>query len=234
MMNDDRPDGARHDRAETKALYQRENLIDPAPRGTGRKGFDPAVREAVIEAARQAMEESGLEGIKARPIAQTAGISVGSIYNLFGDLDALVRVVNGRTYDELFAIEMGALEEARNASETPRAQLLALAGAYLRFVEAHQTRWQGTLAFNRGQSEPPPRWYMEKELALFRIIEDALAEFPGAGDANIRRLNARALWASIHGIVTIAVADGFLMQPIEDVWKQIEIIVHAVATTLEA
>ncbi|MEL7489035.1 MAG: TetR-like C-terminal domain-containing protein, partial [Pseudomonadota bacterium] len=88
--------------------------------------------------------------------------------------------------------------------------------------------------FNRGQTEPPPRWYMEKELALFRIIEDAIAAFPGAQDPNVRRLHARALWASIHGIVTIAVADGFLMQPIDEVWEQISIIVSAVAASLEA
>jgi AcrR family transcriptional regulator len=203
------------------------------PKPAGRKGFEPEVREAVVEAARKAMDSKGLEGVKARPIAQRAGISVGSIYNLFGDLDAVVRAVNGKTYDELYAIEMKALEDARAAGKDPREQMLALAEAYLDFVESHQTRWQATLAFNRGQTESPPRWYVEKELALFRIIEDALAAFPGVADANRRRLHARALWASIHGIVTIAVADGFLMQPIEDVWDEIRIVVNAVARSIE-
>lgn len=230
------------DTAAKKIPYERERLIDPPEeearsgkkgKSAGRKGFDPAVREAVLAAARKAMEAKGLEGVKARPIAQRAGISVGSIYNLFGDLDDLIRIVNGQTYDELFTIETTALEEARAADKSPREQMLALAEAYLEFVEGHQTRWLATLAFNRGQTEPPPRWYIERELSLFRIIEDALASFPGAKDPNKRRLHARALWASIHGIVTIAVADGFLMQPIEDVWEQIKIVVNAVAASLE-
>lgn len=221
------------------APYERESLLDPAgpdgslPGRAGRKGFDPDVRDRVISAAREAMETQGLDGVKARPIAQQAGISVGSIYNLFGDLDDLIRIVNGQTYDELFAIETSALEAARDAGRSPREQMLALAEAYLEFVAGHQTRWLATLAFNRSQTEAPPRWYLEKELSLFRIIEDALVSFPGAKDPNRRRLHARALWASIHGIVTIAVADGFLMQPIEDVWEQIKIVVNAVAASLE-
>jgi len=236
----DKPDAS--EPSDTKGPYERERLIDPsspeAPtekrgKSAGRKGFDPEVRDAVVRAARRAMDSKGLEGVKARPIAQNAGISVGSIYNLFGDLDDLIRVVNGQTYDELYTIEATALENAREGGRSARQQMLALAEAYLEFVEAHQTRWLATLAFNRGQTEPPPRWYLEKELSLFRIIEDALVSFPGAKDPNKRRLHARALWASIHGIVTIAVADGFLMQPIEDVWEQIKIVVNAVAASLE-
>lgn len=206
---------------------------ETTPKTVGRKGFDPDVREAVIAVAAKALESRGLEGAKARLIAQRAGISVGSIYNLFGDLDDLVRVVNGRTYDELHAIETGALENARAQNLSPREQMLALAKAYLEFVESQQTRWLAVLAFNRGQTNAPPRWYLEKELALFRIIEDAISTFPKAQNANSRRLHARALWASIHGIVTIAVADGFLMQPIDEVWQQIKIIVDAVAASLE-
>ena len=64
----------------------------------GRKRFEPEIREHVITAATRAIESKGLQGLKARPIAQRAGISVGSIYNLFGDLDELTRIINGRTY----------------------------------------------------------------------------------------------------------------------------------------
>ena len=202
-------------------------------KSAGRKGFNPDMREHVIKAATRAIEAKGLEGLKARPIAQRAGISVGSIYNLFGDLDELTRIINGRTYDALYEIERSALEQAREAGKSPREQMLDLAAAYLDFVETHQAIWLAALAFNRNQSELPPQWYLDKEQALFRIIEDAIATFPGAAEIDARQNNARALWASIHGIVTVAVADGFLMQPIANVWTQIQIIVNAVAGSLE-
>jgi len=76
-----------------------ENTIKNPAKPAKRKRFEPEIREHVIKAATRAIESKGLDGIKARPIAQRAGISVGSIYNLFGDLDELTRIVNGRTYD---------------------------------------------------------------------------------------------------------------------------------------
>jgi len=195
----------------------------------GRKGFDPAVRDTVIAAARRAMETKGIDGVKARFIANEAGISVGSVYNLFGDLDGLIRIVNGQTYDELLALERSALEAARTEGASATGQMLALAAAYLDFVKNHQARWLATLAFNRAQNAPPPTWYLRKEQALLGVIEDAIGGFSGLHNEETRHLCARALWASVHGIVTMAVADGFLIRPVEDVWDQIRIIVEAVA-----
>ncbi|MEL6371995.1 MAG: WHG domain-containing protein [Pseudomonadota bacterium] len=209
------------------------SVTEKPAKSVGRKGFDPEVRDRVVRAATDVMSTEGLGAIKARPLAAKAGISVGSIYNLFSDLDDLVRLVNGKTYDDLLEAERAALAAAQAAGANPRAQMLVLAQAYLDFVATHQTRWQSTLAFNRSRTEPPPDWYLAKEAALFDVIENALAGFPGAKDETRRRQTARALWASVHGIVTIAVADGFLMQPIDDVWVQIEIIVNAVASSLE-
>ncbi len=203
-----------------------------APR-TGRKGFDPAVRETVIAAARRAMETKGIDAIKARYIANEAGISVGSVYNLFGDLDGLIRIVNGETYDELLALERSALKTARKQGASAPEQMLALAAAYLDFVKSHQARWLATLAFNRAQSAAPPKWYLQKEQALLGVIEDAIGGFSGLHDEQTRHLCARALWASVHGIVTMAVADGFLIRPVEDVWDQIRIIVEAVAKSFD-
>lgn len=205
----------------------------PSQKPSGRKGFAPDVREAVIVATLKALDSKGLAGLKARAIAQEAGISVGSIYNLFGDLDELARIANGRIYDELYAIEMGALKAARAEGWPPLEQMLALAAAYLDFVKHNQNRWLAVLAFNRGRSEPPPRWYLEKELSLFQIIHDAISTLPAAEDPRAQRLHARALWASIHGIATLAVADGFLMQPIDEVWEQMKIVVTSVARSLE-
>lgn len=205
----------------------------PAAPRSGRKGFEPEVRDRVLAAARKAMEKNGVDGVKARFIANEAGISVGSIYNMFDDLDALIRLVNGETYDELLALERAALDKARASNKSNTEQMLALAETYLEFVVHHQDRWSATLAFNRSRTQAPPKWYLQKELALFNVIEDAISAFPGAHDHDKRNVSARALWASVHGIVTMAVADGFLMQPVADVWQQITLVVEAVAASLE-
>jgi len=211
-----------------------KNIVKHAHKPTrGRKGFNPDVREKVISAAAIVIEQNGLGGLKARTIARRAAISVGSVYNLFGGLDDLIRIVNGRTYDDLHKAITQALEKSQTGGDSPRQQMLALAAAYLEFVRTHQMRWQSVLAFNRARKETPPTWYLQKELDLLGIIENAVTPFPGVKDAEHKALIARALWASIHGIVTIAVADGFHMQPLDTVSKQIHLIVTAVAISLE-
>jgi len=202
-------------------------------RPAGRKSFTPDVKERVILATMEAMESLGLEGVKARLISKNTGISVGSIYNLFGDLDQLIRTINGRTYDQLYEIESKALSASRAAGQSPHEQMLALARAYLDFVSVNNPLWSAVLAFNRAQTQPAPDWYAAKEKALITIIEQAIEPLPGAVDPKTRLLHARALWASIHGIVTVAVTGGFADQAKDEVWTQIRIVVNAVATALE-
>ena len=222
----------RSTQTDTKKIEGIASRQTPNRKTAGRKSLAPEVRERAIQATIEVLSEHGLEGLKARSIATKAGISVGSIYNLFGDLDALARLANASAYDDLYEVESNALARSRESEEDPEDQMMALASAYLDFVVANQRRWLTVLAFNRSRSEVPPDWYLMKEARLLEIIEDALLAFSSVEDGIKRKMYARALWASIHGIVTIAVADGFLMQPVNNVREQIHIIVSAVAQTL--
>lgn len=199
----------------------------------GRKGLDPKTLDAAISATQKLIETKGLVAVKARTVAAEVGISVGSIYNLFGDLDHLIRLANARTYDALYEIVSAALNRSRQGGKSLNAELKELALAYLGFVDSHQRSWHAVLAFNRSQTEPPPQWYLEKELALLRVIEDAISDFELTKDEAFRHNTARALWASIHGIVTIAIADGFLMQSVDKVKQQFEVIINSVSHYLQ-
>ena len=203
-------------------------------RRLGRRGLDPKMLNAAIKATQDIIDKDGLDAVKARTVAGNVGISVGSVYNLFGDLEHLIRLANARTYDALYEIVSAALNSARQSKKALREELMDLAVAYLGFVETHQSAWQAVLAFNRAQSAPPPRWYLDKELALLKIIEEAISDFELTRDEAFRHNTARALWASIHGIVTIAVADGFLMQPIDKVKEQIDVIITSVSLYLQS
>ncbi|MEL6586550.1 MAG: TetR family transcriptional regulator, partial [Pseudomonadota bacterium] len=48
------------------------------------------LRETLIDLARGQIEREGVESLKARALAQQAECSVGSIYNVFGDMRDLV------------------------------------------------------------------------------------------------------------------------------------------------
>ena len=199
-----------------------------------RRAPDPGTRTRILEVARDIITESGLEGLKARIVARAAGTSVGTLYNTFGPIEELARLINAETYDALHAHQSAALESARGSGLPPREQLHALASAYLDWVGAHQRQWLATMEFNRsGRGEPPP-WYTERETALLSIVADAVAGFgTGRGAEDLHRI-AFALWASIHGIVSMSLGRKGWLLPESEVTYRMAFVVDACATALEA
>lgn len=160
--------------------------------------------EKVMEIAGRLLEEGGAPNLKARTIAQEAGIAVGSIYNMFTDLDGLHRAVNTRLLDELGRRGVGAIVELQAKGEKDtRVRLLALASAYHEFVQDHQGAWAALLAYNRGRMrDAEPDGYENRLDMLFEIIAKVLADgYPSLSTEMTRRI-ARTLWSSVHGIIT--------------------------------
>ena len=210
-------------------------MSDPGytPRTARKRGRqpDPDLRLRILEVARDIITESGLDGLKARIVAKAAGTSVGTLYNTTGPIEDLVRLINAETYDDLYAVQTRALAAAREVGASPTMQLHALADSYLDWVGTHQRQWLATLSYNRARREAPPDWYQSKERALLGIVEDALQGFADL-DTDQCRIMAQALWASVHGIVTMAVGDGFWMVPVEQTRRQMALIIDAVADQL--
>jgi AcrR family transcriptional regulator len=174
-----------------------------------------AVRQTLIKATLKLMEKGGLEGVKARAVAEHAGVSVGTIYNLFGSFDRLILAANLKIYDELRGVgerRMAELEAAfanhiaGGMSDTPRNRMLqrlsGLADAYVDFVDANANRWSALLAFNRTRSDGIGEDNLVQLNGLIDIVGAALTGAPAWPTARERRLAGRALWSAVHGIVT--------------------------------
>ena len=161
------------------------------------------VKRKVIDIAAGLIAEGGSEALQARAIAKKAGISVGSIYNLVGDMDTLHRLVNAELLDHLGAMGAETIAHLDAAGVTDlRQRLLGLSYAYLDFTTAHARQWDALLAFNRtAPSHKTPEWYAVRLEMLFDIIGDALKDTPIGGQSQ-RTIAARALWSAVHGIVT--------------------------------
>jgi len=183
--------------------------------------------ERVIQIALRLLEEGGAPNLKARTIAQEAGIAVGSIYNMFVDLRGLHRAVNMRLLNELArrgAEAMMAL--AQSGTTDTRERLLSLAEAYLGFVQTHPGAWTALLAYNRGNlNETEPDAYLDRLDGLFAIIAHVIADgHPELPQETVRRI-ARALWSSVHGIVTSGYAVRSAEKRSEEIWRQIDLLV---------
>ncbi len=195
------------------------------------------VRERALEIAARLMAAEGSEGLKARAVAKEAGVSVGTLYNIFGDLDDLQRLVNMRLLGELGRHSEAAMRDMRARGVTGvRERLVGLARAYFDFVRAHATQWQALLAFNnRIPLADQPDWYAARFDLLFEIIEEVLRDTPLDANRTQRDVAARAIWASVHGIVTTGYARRGRMtnEGAEEIWRQIDLLLSVFVRGLE-
>ncbi|MCJ1675540.1 TetR/AcrR family transcriptional regulator [Rathayibacter sp. VKM Ac-2929] len=80
----------------------------------------------MLEAARELIEELGLDGLTLAAVAERAGVAVGTVYNRFEDRAHLVEEVVGQ-WTEQVSVTFGEYSEQGNGSADPEASFLALA-----------------------------------------------------------------------------------------------------------
>jgi AcrR family transcriptional regulator len=154
------------------------------------------IRERATPIAESIIFEEGIEALSARRLSKEIDVSVGSLYNAFGDLDAVVRAV--------IAKSAGMLSETlHEAVELPasnkRARVVALGEAYFDFAVAEPQRWW--LLFEYKSNFPLETKVQDFQLGLLEMLIRA-------GEANPKSEKHRQfflqLWASVHGLVSLA------------------------------
>lgn len=150
------------------------------------------LKPLIISMAEEIVEGEGLSGLNARRLALGADCSVGTLYNLFGHLDGIVRAVNLSS----IAILGQSLKNALDAAEDDTEQrLIAMADTYFDFAMQHPHRWETMFRF---RSEADKDETMERaQEELFLILRSAVG---GKLEDNI----LRAMWASVHGVAELS------------------------------
>jgi len=166
-------------------------------------------REELLNLASDAVvdlvESHGFDGLTMRKVADRIGYSVGTLYNVFENLDHMVLTVNGATLD---ALDL-ALANTANSGDAG-IDIHALLDAYLAFTETHPGRWAMLFQHSMRTGTAIPDWYQAKVTKVMGRLEQALAPlFAGNDqydltDAIEKRRSAQVLWASLHGIWSLA------------------------------
>ena len=200
-----------------------------------------AIRSKIIETTLTLLDEGGLENVKARKLATKVGVSVGTIYNIFGNVDRLIQEVNAHILSDMN--KMGQINVARSESELEqkiasgkienvlkeklRFRLLALANTYMEFIDANAERWGAMLAYNRiGSDGAVADWYIVQKNALFDLVGNVLVDTKFGDDPKTRMIAARALWSAVHGIVTMSYVGQVSDKSRAYTWAQIELLVN--------
>ncbi|WP_261844582.1 TetR/AcrR family transcriptional regulator [Aliamphritea ceti] len=165
------------------------------------------LHEMALAAAQVLLDEQGVTALSTRKVAAAIGYSVGSLYQLFNNLDDLCWQLNARTLAQ-FQGELSAIPEGE-----PREIILGYGRAYLEFAHKWPHRWH-LLFEHKSQASDIPDALQGKISGMFEYLEAALAQqFPQANAESLQR-SARTLWAAVHGIAVLASLDKlFLNQP---------------------
>lgn len=166
----------------------------PAPK------FRERLAARLLDIAERVLAEEGLAAVQARRITSEADCAVGTLYNIYGDLDALIVCVHERTLRLLGAsLEIASRGAARAA---PADRLMALALAYRDFAVVHRHRWKALFQHVLPDGQEVPASYEAQQGELLGLIERCLADH--VADAGELRTAARSLFGSAHGIITLA------------------------------
>ena len=182
----------------------------------------------IVRVAREILVSDGLEGLQARRVARGADCSVGTIYNLFGNLDMVIITANADTLDELH----GELLRSKDGMSTMDAQLNAMASMYLSFAVERTTEWRAIFEHRLTTKTTVPDWYLLKQSELFAVVEGILEE---AIDAPNQRLEAaRALFSAVHGVISLALNEklGIFDRPATE--RQVQFIVQSISGGLRS
>jgi AcrR family transcriptional regulator len=160
------------------------------------------LRELIIQAATELIQESGFGGLSAREIARRISYSPGTLYNVFEDLDDLVLTIEGRLLDKLTQ----ALSDVP-AGADPSDKVRRLAEVYVEFTRENPKLWNLLFEHHLPAGREVPAWYREKLEGLMSKVEDALQPLARDVDPETVRRSAKTLWAGVHGITSLSTAD---------------------------
>ena len=160
------------------------------------------LRELIITAATETIEQSGLGGLSAREIARKIGYSAGTLYNVFADIDDLVLTIEQRLLEKLAAD----LHDVPKTADTTQ-YVCDLAAAYLAFTQQRPRLWNLLLEHHMPHDWRVPPPFQARLDALLHVVEQGLKPIITTADPARAHRAARVLWASVHGITSLATAD---------------------------
>ena len=197
------------------------------------------IRKKLIDITVGLMDSGGIDAVKARPIAKEVGVSVGTVYNMFGSIDGLVQEANAKILEQFASVALTTIGEKQvqwsadiavgklDVAAAMRVRLLAIAETYMNFVEQNESRWQAMLVYNQNRSvEILSETYDQQQADLFKWLGNTIENTQLGDTDQKRRMVARMLWSSVHGIVVLNYVGQANDESRAYTWEQIETFVE--------
>lgn len=163
-----------------------------------------------LSAARDIVVKDGLSALSGRKVTGRIGYTIGTLYQLFNDMDDLVERVNAGTLAALYthcSQELDTLDVAH--------QLKTLALRFIEFVQTHQNEWDAVMSYRYKDDHVMSDFYALEIQRLFGLMEQATSQFYPDGAHEEQAADMALLWSSLTGIWGIASSERELGGPLE-------------------
>lgn len=176
----------------------------PSVRTRNRRGEGRRLREEIIAAALELLDETGEEhAITLRSVARRVGIAAPSIYTHFADQPAIMLAV---VQQEFANLKEELLTALGHTSSDARSRLLTICHTYLEFAQQHPGRYRtmfgGTWIPDLTTSSLSEEDMVNLGESAMQLMIDVLDECRTAGVSTSTDVpaDAVALWVGLHGL----------------------------------
>ncbi|MDJ0789422.1 MAG: TetR/AcrR family transcriptional regulator [Myxococcota bacterium] len=182
---------------------------EPRRRPSGTRG--EAIVQALCEATERILDREGLEAATSNRVAEEAGVSIGSFYQYFPDMDALLAEMARGMELRTAALARQRVEEALEASG-PGGATEAVAGALIDLLVSDAL---GSPKLRRVLQQHVPRAWVAgastaTDLTVGSLVRDLLVGREQADPAIDAETAAFVLVTAVEAVVEVAIAQGRL------------------------
>lgn len=157
------------------------------------------LRSKILAASRDIIDQDGFAALSAREIARRIGYTAGTLYNIFENIDEIVRALQSELLDGL----ADHLDRAAGPDGT-RTDIAGLLSEYTTFAVARHRMWAVLSEHYQISGDPgstPLNQSLDRILGtLSRALQPLIPSAPPEG---LER-HVLTLWASVHGIASLA------------------------------
>ncbi len=159
----------------------------------------------IVDAGHGLLAEVGFARFSAREVAKRIGYSVGTIYNVFDNLDDLMLALNSRTFLD-WAASVAAMLETAGPD-----RIKVLVDSYFGFATTNRNLWMAIYDHRLPPDVPFPERYARQRRVLTDILEREIADV--LPDERVDRAAglARSLLATVHGHCVFALNGTFAL-----------------------
>jgi AcrR family transcriptional regulator len=176
------------------------------------------LREALVRAALEILEDSAVTEVSVRAAARRAGVSTGAPYRHFADRDALLSAVAAVGYRELAAALLGAQPAPRTADD-----LADIAIAYVQFALTRPGLFRVMFAEGCDRTNPDR---VDAVAAITEYVKAIARQV--IPDADPEPL-ATAMWALVHGLAFLHLDGKLDATSADEVANRVRAAVSAIA-----